>query len=89
MCQLEWKYGYILINEIVFIEVKTCKASRLTRRQQEIKDAIKRGKIKWVSMRVNHDTQVSGSPITIDDSQQVTAPKRETATLLKSLRGKT
>ena len=78
--------GYI--KEIVFIEVKTGKASRLTRRQQEIRDAIKRGRIKWVSMRVNHDAQTNGSPITIDDSQQFNGREGETATLLKRLRGK-
>ena len=70
------------VKEIVFIEVKTGKASRLSRRQQDIRDAIKHRPIRWVSMRVNHDTNTNGSPITIDDTEQIIGREAKTATLL-------
>lgn len=78
--------GYV--NEIVFIEVKTGKTSRLNRRQQEVRDAIKRGRVKWVSMRVNHDAQTNNSPITIDDSERFNGHKSESASLFGKLRDK-
>jgi len=58
------------IKEIVFIEVKTGSASRLSRKQQDIRDAVKNRPIKWVSMRVNHESKTAGLPITIEDTKQ-------------------
>ncbi|MDQ6788588.1 MAG: hypothetical protein M3033_17435 [Acidobacteriota bacterium] len=58
------------IKEIVFIEVKTGSASRLSRKQQDIRDAIRSRPIKWVSMRVNHEPNIKGLPITIEETKQ-------------------
>lgn len=58
------------IKEIVFIEVKTGTASRLSPKQQDIRDAIRNRPIKWVSMRVRHDAKLNSSPITIDETKQ-------------------
>lgn len=58
------------IREIIFIEVKTGNASRLSRKQQDIRDAIRSRPIKWVSMRVNHEPNVKGLPITIEETKQ-------------------
>lgn len=67
------------VKEIVFIEVKTGKAARLSRRQQDIRDAVKHRPIRWVSMRVNYDMNTNGSPIIIDDTEQVTERNGKTA----------
>ena len=58
------------IKEIVFIEVKTGKASRLSRKQQDIRDAVRNRPIKWVSMRVNHEPNKKGLPINIEETTQ-------------------
>ncbi len=58
------------IREIVFIEVKTGNASRLSRKQQDIRDAIRSRPIKWVSMRVNHEPNAKGLPINIEETRQ-------------------
>lgn len=39
------------IKEIIFLEIKTGK-SRLTKRQQQIKELIKQGKVRWEEFRV-------------------------------------
>jgi predicted Holliday junction resolvase-like endonuclease len=46
------------LNKIVFIEVKTGTAARLTRREQQIKDAINEGRVEWLKLRVKHEKEV-------------------------------
>lgn len=79
--------GYV--KKIVFIEVKTGKASRLTRRQQNIREVIERGPVRWETMRVNHISNSVNSPISVEDiAERNYERKRDTVMLLKKRRAK-
>lgn len=61
------------VKEIIFIEVKTGKSSRLSAKQQDIRDAIKNRPVRWATMRVSRDAKPGESPITIDSFEMAEA----------------
>lgn len=56
------------VKEIIFIEVKTGSTSRLSSKQQDIRDAVRGRPISWLSMRVNFDEKINKTPITIEET---------------------